>query len=452
MYRIVTDRQSGKLDRRSGFARPVVGARQAHLTNHLCKQEDCPSTRFPVDPPLQSVALADIARFGRADATRKVDYGRRGHARDAFCPGRRLLDAVGAYARDIGLVGGTGGGSFGQGSFAEASAIRIKEMPVDQTLGDKLVGYARHEGGIGPRLHGNPFGAAVGAQATHTGIDADHLHMAIGDGIDEVFGRTVACHAGIGHRVAEEDDELALLQGAEGPHGPIAAVGVAQGALEEPHVGIVAVGDQAATQKIEQADEREVAQGVLRGRRALLHEDRLVAVGRADAGEFGRVPIERFVPGNAFVDALSPLGAGHATKGPIQAFGSVEPLADRPSAQAGARLKVSGRRIGFHADDVVAPHHEFKGAGAPAVHMAVRAHPPIRAWHCDRAPSRYSNSSIALFTRKSARLLPSLLAWPRTLLMVRSANFFFSSSRASQSSLLATGSFFEFTQPRLSHP
>ena len=67
-----------------------------------------------------------------------------------------------------------------------------------------------------------------------------------------------------------------------------------------------------------------------------------------------------------------------------------------------------------------------------------------------RAP--YESSSIAMLASSSAWLLPALLAWPLTLWNSISANFSFSASSSSQSSLLATGSFLEFFQSFFIHP
>ena len=68
------------------------------------------------------------------------------------------------------------------------------------------------------------------------------------------------------------------------------------------------------------------------------------------------------------------------------------------------------------------------------------------------ARTPYESSSIAMLASSSARLLPALFACPLTLWNSMSANFSFSASSSSQSSLLATGSFLEFFQPFFIHP
>lgn len=78
-------------------------------------------------------------------------------------------------------------------------------------------------------------------------------------------------------------------------------------------------------------------------------------------------------------------------------------------------------------------------------------------WQCQRwvalwPPAPYESSSIAMLASSSARLLPALFACPLTLWNSMSANFSFSASSSSQSSLLATGSFLEFFQSFFIHP
>lgn len=68
------------------------------------------------------------------------------------------------------------------------------------------------------------------------------------------------------------------------------------------------------------------------------------------------------------------------------------------------------------------------------------------------ARTPYESSSIAMLASSSARLLPALFACPLTLWNSMSANFSFSASSSSQSSLLATGSFLEFFQSFFIHP
>ena len=367
--------QRGDVEAVAALAGTGVGRRLADLAHKLGEQQDGAGRGVAVRAALRAVPLADKAGLGLADLVGELDDAPFGDAGDLRGPCRRLFDHVIARAHDIGVVGAVLGRALGQGLLVVAHAVGVQEVHVHEVRGDELVRDACYERGVRARHDGNPLHVLVRGQVVAARVDDDYLDVLLLSGHVQVVACTVACHAGVGRGVAEQDHELAFGQGVERAGGPVLSIRIGQCSEGDGGTRVAAVALDLAAAQVEQAEERAVHHHVLLDARAFLDEDGLVAVSLLDARELARDGVEGLFPADALVLALAALGAGHAAHGVVQTVGAVNPAADGAAAETGAGLERAEfrgpRRVAFDGDDLVVFDMALQRACSAAVHMAV---------------------------------------------------------------------------------